>query len=243
VREFFDEKSGPLACDFLCCKMTFEHVPHVGGFLRTIRQALGSQQEARVFFQVPDVGRILREAAFWDIYYEHCSYFTADSLRGLVERSGFVVERVWTDYGDQYLMIEARPLPEGQAVTAAPRELADIEAQVERFRLNVATAIATWRHRLVAAAAAGKRIVLWGSGSKAVSFLTTLGIVREVAAAVDINPFRQGHFMPATAHPIIGPQEAAALSPDLVIIMNPVYRDEISEVLQSHGCSSQLVTV
>ena len=65
----------------------------------------------------------------------------------------------------------------------------------------------------------------------------------EVAAAVDINPFRQGHFMPATAHPIIGPQEAAALSPDLVIIMNPVYRDEISEVLQSHGCSSQLVTV
>jgi hypothetical protein len=140
-------------------------------------------------------------------------------------------------------MIEARPLPEGQAVTAAPRELADIEAQVERFRLNVATAIATWRHRLVTAAAAGKRIVLWGSGSKAVSFLTTLGIVGEVAAAVDINPFRQGHFMPATAHPIIGPQEAAALSPDLVIIMNPVYRDEISEVLQSHGCSSQLVTV
>lgn len=243
VREFFDENSGPLACDFLCCKMTFEHIPHVGEFMHAIRQTLGSQAETGVFFQVPDAGRILREAAFWDVYYEHCSYFTADSLRGLFESSGFAVERVWTDYNEQYLMIEAHPLPESRAVATGPRELAKIEAQVDRFRLDVATAISTWRERLAATAGAGKRIVLWGSGSKAVAFLTTLGIDGEVAAVVDINPFRQGRFMPATGHPIIGPQEAAALAPDMVVIMNPVYREEIGEMLKSHACSSQLVTV
>ena len=65
--------------------------------------------DAVVFFQVPDMKRILQERAFWDVYYEHCSYFTAGSLDRLFTRAGFDVTEVWREYGGQALMIAASP--------------------------------------------------------------------------------------------------------------------------------------
>lgn len=244
VQEFFGDRSGPLACDFLCCKMTLEHIPNVSECLTTIRRALGDRTDTEVFFQVPDASRILWEGAFWDIYYEHCSYFTGHSLASLFERTGFAVGRIWIDYDGQYLMIEAQPNGDAGVATDAARGLQELGRQVMKFRHDVPAAIAGWRRRLAAYKAAGKRTLLWGSGSKAVAFLTTLDLDGEVAAVVDINPFRQGKFMPKSGHPIIGPQEVAELSPDVVVIMNPIYRNEIGASLRASGCGDvEILTV
>ena len=61
-----------------------------------------------VLFDLPDVVRVLREGAFWDIYYEHCSYFSPGSLARLFRRSGFRVLDLELDYDDQYIVLEAR---------------------------------------------------------------------------------------------------------------------------------------
>ena len=42
-----------------------------------------------LFVEVPDTMRILVEGAFWDVYYEHCSYFTLGSLGRLLQREKF----------------------------------------------------------------------------------------------------------------------------------------------------------
>ncbi|OWJ64816.1 class I SAM-dependent methyltransferase [Inquilinus limosus] len=240
LRELFDETTGPVACDFLCCKMTLEHIPDVGRFVGMVRRALDGQEGTCVFFQVPNAKLVLQDEAFWDVYYEHCSYFTAHSLSGLFRRCGFAVDRVWTDYDGQYLMIEARPasapvpVPAGQAAVAETRQWA------EAFRQGVGATIATWREQLTEAAASGRRTVLWGSGSKAVAFLTTVGLNGEVASVVDINPFRHGRYLPATGHEIISPDELSTTPPDLVVVMNSVYRDEIRKMLQAQGCAPEL---
>ena len=65
----------------------------------------------------------------------------------------------------------------------------------------------------------------------------------EIAAAVDINPHRQGYFMPATGHRIVGPQDLVELKPDVVIVMNPIYRDEIAADLAKLGLSPQVMAV
>jgi hypothetical protein len=243
VREFFDERSRAAPCDFLCCKMTFEHIPDVRGFLAAIRHALQGQDGTTVFFQVPDASRILREGAFWDIYYEHCSYFTACSLSNLFERSGFAVDRVWTDYDDQYLMVEARPADARLDATPAQNGAAATGRQVATFARKAGSEITAWRDRLKDTAGAGGRTALWGSGSKAVAFLTTLGLDGEIDYVVDINPFRQGRFMPATGHRIASPDDLPATPPDLVVVMNPVYRDEVREALRKRGCAPEILTV
>ena len=86
-------------------------------------------------------------------------------------------------------------------------------------------------------------MAIWGSGSKAVSFLAALPRPELVGAVVDINPNRQGHAMPGTGHAILSPKGLASFRPDLVIVMNAVYRDEIARDLSALSLSPEIVTL
>ena len=245
VRDFYSDRYAAIRGDFLCCKMTLEHIPTVGDFVATVRRSMDGWDDAVVFFQVPEASIILDGLGFWDVYYEHCSYFTPDSLRRLFAGHGFDVLSVDTDYNGQYLMIEARPSassgdraePEDAAKAASTRRL------VDRFRDSYRPAVDGWRRRLDEAAGRGERTVLWGSGSKGVSFLTTVGLGDQVAAVVDINPYRRGKYMPGTGHRIVGPDDLPTLRPDRVVIMNPIYRQEIGAMLAERGLTPEILTV
>ena len=67
----------------MLCRHTLEHIAPTGRFLRTIRNVIGDRSDTVVLFELPDAVRILREGAFWDINYEHCSYFSPGSLSRL----------------------------------------------------------------------------------------------------------------------------------------------------------------
>jgi SAM-dependent methyltransferase len=244
VTDFYSERYADREADFVCCKMTLEHIPAVETFIDTVHRAVGRNPNAVVFFQVPEVTLILEQFGFWDIYYEHCSYFTPASLRGLFERCGFDVKDVWVDYGDQYLMIEAVRSPSvSPASEDAGEEIQALAEKVEAFAKAVSAQHAAWKKRLDDWAAQGQKVVLWGSGSKAVSFLTTLRITDQLQYVVDINPHRQGMFMPGTGHAIVSPDFLADYKPDRVVIMNPIYRDEISEMLKERDVEPVISTV
>ena len=81
--------------------------------MRLVRRPIGDRTDVVVFFELPDTERVLTEAAFWDIYYEHCSYFTRGSLARLFRRTGFEPHRLWKAYDDQYLLLEAGPAGSG----------------------------------------------------------------------------------------------------------------------------------
>ncbi len=97
--------------DFVCCKMTLEHIP-AHGRVRAYRAPGRSASNWRrpSSSRFPTAAMCWTIVAFWDIYYEHCSYFTPVSLRYLFENNGFEVLDLATEYDDQYLMIEARPI-------------------------------------------------------------------------------------------------------------------------------------
>src|SRR3546814_3970481 len=88
--------------------MTLEHIADTRRFLRAVRRIASPDRGTVTFFQVPVVRRILAEGAFWDVYYEHCSYFSSTSLEYLFRTTGFDVLRIERGYDDQYLTIEAR---------------------------------------------------------------------------------------------------------------------------------------
>lgn len=242
VAEYFGENTRVDPGDLICCKMTLEHISDAGSFVRTIRRMIG-QRDTPVFFQIPDAGRILDEHAFWDIYYEHCSYFTSSSLEHLFVEAGFAVDEIWTGYGEQYLMIRASPAPPSAVPRRPSTAPAHLGERVERFAATVTAIREDWSRRLREYKAAGRKVVLWGSGSKAVSFLTTLGITDEVAFVADINPHRHGCYLPRSGHLIVSPQTVAREAPDVVIVMNPLYRDEVRADLGALGCHPTLLTL
>jgi SAM-dependent methyltransferase len=236
VADFYSEKYAHVGADFFCCKMTLEHIPDTASFIQTVRRAVGDRRDSIVFFQVPDAHRVLRDLAFWDIYYEHCSYFNAGSLARVFREAGFEVLETWTDYDDQYLMISARPAAEAEAPSQLERDAPRMAKEdIEYFVRQQAARIACWKQEIASLKENGQRAVVWGSGSKGVAFLSALGGGSEIEYVVDINPFRQGKFMAGTGQEIVAPAFLAEYKPDVAIAMNPIYRGEIQEDLRRMG--------
>lgn len=243
VREFFTAETRETAPDLLCCKMTLEHIAQPHDFLVSVRM-VADRRDSVIFFQIPDARRILKEGAFWDIYYEHCSYFSAVSLKRLFTETGFAVRRIWTGYDDQYLMTVANPADceadmsarDEDSVAAVIRSCGGFAAAAVRSR-------SAWLRRLHEWAAAGQRTVLWGSGSKAVAFLTTLDVHDQIEHVVDINPYRVGKFLPGSGQKIVEPAFLRDYRPDNVVIMNPIYRREIGCELARQRCEPRVYTI
>ena len=244
IRDYFSEHYLHLAADVVVCRHTLEHIPDTSRFTRLVRRSIGERSDVLVFFELPDVLRVLREGAFWDIYYEHCSYFTAGALARLFRGTGFDVDRLELAYDDQYILLEARPNGDA-AASPLPleEEAASVADEVEAFRERLRGVRAEWRERLDRLAAERRRVALWGSGSKAVAFLTTLGGERVVEHVVDINPHRHGRYMPGSGREIVPPERLRDEPPDVVIAMNPIYREEIAANLRRLGVDAELLAL
>ena len=227
----------------IVCRHTLEHIGPVQQFVSDIRASIPDGQQVTLLFEVPDIDRILEEVAFWDVYYEHAAYFSVDSLRRLFEGCGFRVERIDRVYDDQYLVLDATPAA-ANAEPAGNRAALDAGLRrAERFRGAYDSQIARLRHQFDDYAAAGKRVAVWGAGSKATAYLFALGAGSDaVACVVDINPQKQGMFIAGSGHPIVGPDDLAAYEPDIVIAMNSIYRDEIRRDLDARGIDAELTT-
>lgn len=245
-QDFYSEKYSHVQADFVACKMTLEHIPNTLEFVGMVRRAIGDRGGTTVFFQVPDMTRVLSDVAFWDVYHEHCSYFTAGALRNLFQLAGFDVLDVWQDYDGQYLMITARPaqLPATSSVLTPPSE-AEIRS-VRNFAVEAQRRVRSWKQTVDQLKARGQRVVIWGSGSKGVAFLSALGAHGEdsgIAYAVDINPFRKGCFMPGTGQEIVEPAFLTAYRPDFVIAMNSIYTAEIESDLRRLGLKTAVLPI
>lgn len=244
IKDFYSEKYSGTRGDFIICKMTLEHIGETGSFLKSLRRSLEGRKNTVMFFQVPDVTRVLSELAFWDIYYEHCSYFSPGSLARLFRGSGFEVTGIRKDYGGQYIILEARPSVAAQT-RPVPEEddFETIKGLVEYFTRNIAQKISSWKSTLAGFEKKGLKTMIWGSGSKGVAFLTTLGALGQITKAVDINPYRNGTFMAGTGHEIVKPEYLLELRPDVVIVMNPVYTGEVEGELMRLGIKAEVLTV
>lgn len=241
IRGYFDPAQIEETPDLILCRHTLEHIPEVGQFLADITRITNDNPECQVMFETPDVARVLEEGAFWDIYHEHCSYFTIGSHARLLRRSGLNVTQSYLAYQGQYI-IQYAQLGAGLS-RPDEQDLDQILALARVFPDKVEKTRAVWTERVREAHSLGQRIAIWGGGSKAVAFLTTNQISSEVSQVVDINRYKQGKYLPSTGHLVLPPEALKAAPPDLIMVMNPIYLNEIREHLCQMGLAPSLVAI
>jgi len=237
IRDLYSERYAELRADAVVCRHTLEHIQPVGEFMRLVRSALAGGEP--VLFELPDVLRALREGAFWDLYYEHVSYFSPGSLARLFRSTGFDVQELELDYDDQYILLGARANGTGAASQPLEEPADEVARAVDEFRLAYATQVERWSEELAAA----ERPVIWGAGSKGVSFLTTLGAGAGIELAVDVNPYKQQRWLAGSGVRVVAPAALREHRPDLVVAMNPIYLEEIERDLARLGVETRLVGV
>ncbi len=244
VQEYYSEKHGVYQGDLICCRHTLEHIHRTQEFVSLIRRSIGDRMNTDVVFELPSATRVFRDLAFEDIYYEHCSYFSPGSLARLFRLCGFEVTGLSLEYDDQYLVLEARP---AKAAAGKPLPLEEtveeMAAHVDDFTERCREKLDSWRKTIRSLHGRGKRIAIWGSGSKCVAFMTTLGIQQEIGHIVDINPHRHGKFIPGVAREVHAPEVFRQQPPDVVIVMNAIYLDEIRKQTEGMGLQPDFMTV
>ena len=241
IADTYDRASNRYKGDIVVCRHVLEHVANPRGFVDSLISAMKGSS-ARLYVEVPNGLQTLARGLIWDLMYEHCSYFSESSLACLLQDRGLALRRLTLDYGDQFLCADAAPPlgDEHRIVQLVPESL----WYVESFTAHFHETIENWQSRLVEAAGEGITIVAWGAGSRGVTFLNLIdryvGVVRHI---VDVNPKKWGKFVAGTGQQIVCPDMLRQIRPDLVLLMNPIYIDEVQEQLGEHGLAPRIEIV
>lgn len=232
IEKRFLSASDRLDADLVILRHVLEHIKRPHEFLRLLSEIFRS---ADIYIEVPDFGWIEKHQAFFDITYEHVNYFTPLSLSNLfssVKERGLL-------FGDQYQFVvaafEDANIDEYERAYDAEQDwqALDFEALFPGFQAAILD---------LERSSTDRPVYIWGAATKGVMFCHHLQRLRptvfaRVQAAIDINPMKANRYMPSVHLPIFDVDTFCdqAGGNELVVIMNPNYRDEIEAELANRG--------
>jgi SAM-dependent methyltransferase len=235
-RENFEASAlATLQPDAVICRHVLEHLCEPLDLLKGI--ALTSAEMGKdivVLAEVPRIDKALEQRRISDFFYEHVSHFTDDSFRTLFETAGFEVLDLESRYGDEVVVVAAKPRKTLQikAFKDASEQFSD---SVHRQVVSANQQIAEWKRTK-------KTIALWGSAGKAAALINMLGFTKEIfPIVVDSDPNKFGHFVPGTGQEIRTPAYLKDHPVDgILICTNWRARDIETEIRSKHQLTMPL---
>ncbi|MBL8201878.1 MAG: methyltransferase domain-containing protein [Chromatiales bacterium] len=240
-RKFYDSSERSLHPALVTCRSALQYIPDPRTFLLGVREALADDPQTILCFEVPNGAEPFLERVVWYVMYEAGCFFSAASLARLFRDCGFQVLDVLPALGGSHLEIEARP---AASPTPSPEEsgarLSRLADEVEAFPAEYTRQVEKWSRRFGEFDQRRQSVALWGGGMRAVSLLVNVpAAAAAVQHVVDVNPARQGRYLPKTGQRVISPAELADLRPDVVIATNPHYAAEIREQVAALGLAPE----
>ena len=191
-----------------------EHWPHPKNTLRDVAQVL--KPNALGLVEVPNFDMILKNNLFTEFISDHIFYFSANTLRLMLESAGFEVleiKSIWHNY-----ILSA---------TVRKRSATNISAFAEKQQsIQVAFDQFVDQHEQ-------DGIAVWGAGHQALATMALLNLGGKIKYVIDSAPFKQGKFTPATHLPIVAPSTLAQHPLSAVIVMAAGYSDEVVKIIQA----------
>ncbi|HWK05336.1 MAG TPA: class I SAM-dependent methyltransferase [Puia sp.] len=215
IKEYFSEEYNAINADVIVMRHTLEHIPNPFSFLHTIAKA--NNYKGKLFVEVPTFDWIVQKEAFWDIFYEHCNYFTEETLAVMFKEAstgsffGGQYIYLWADLNNLQTEIPVQPIKEGEGLLFNKKI---------KYYLDFMEA-----HQPLA---------IWGGGAKGSTFLNLMDPEKKlVSFVVDINPSKQHKYISGTAHKVCSPDELQSFPSIHVLVMNENYLEEIRDSLQN----------
>lgn len=201
--------------DGFYCMNFLEHIPEPGTFLKGIAANLADGAVGLI--EVPNFNMMLEKALYSEFIQDHLSYFTKETLCGLLEQNGFEViscENIW--YG--YIL----------SAVVRKRKLID----VSRFLESHDKLKTQMDEFLQEQKGAGKKVAVWGAGHQALANLALLNMADKIEFVIDSANFKQDKYTPATHIPIVAPERLTRNEVQMVIIMAAGYSHEVKQIMK-----------
>ncbi len=208
VMKHYFEASVGIKANGLVLRHVLEHIQDPFNFLVQLKEANGGS--GKIYIEVPCFDWICEHKAWFDVFYEHVNYFRiSDFYRmfGTVIESGRL-------FGDQYLYIVA----ELSTLRKPEINFEDCVIFPKDFTHNIDEPC---------------QAAIWGGASKGVIFaLLKSRTGQPISIVIDINPAKQGKYLPLTGLLVQSPSDALATLPkgSTIYVMNSNYLQEITKM-------------
>ncbi len=231
AKAFYDSEAGAPPPDLVVCRSVLELIADPATFLTSIHDVVAGDPKTVVYFEVPNASWIFTHQRAWNVYYEHCSYFTLDLLPRLFAACGFKTLACEPCYDEEQL-VRLEALPGRRSVEALQAATEGLLETLHTYRRSYYGEVEGWRSTLNELRAGHKRVAIWGAGGRGITFLNTVcsepgESLTQVQFAVDINPARQGKFLPRTGQEVVAPEGLRGESLDVVVLTNATYEAEV----------------
>jgi hypothetical protein len=239
--EFFGvEAARGLRADLLIGNNVLAHVPDINDFVGGMKIAL--KPGGVITMEFPHLMRLIEQRQWDTIYHEHFSYLSFTTARRVFAAHGlrlFDVEELPTHGGS----LRIYGCHDGDAVKPETERAAELLEREDAAGyselatyLDFGIRVAEDKRRLLSTLIELKRddrsIAGYGAPAKGNTMLNFCGIGRDfIDYTVDLNPHKQGHFLPGTHIPIRSPDALRETRPDLVLILPWNLNDEIIDQL------------
>ena len=234
------EVAAMMKADLVIGNNVLAHVPDLNDFVAGVKLVLGPR--GVVTMEFPHLLHLIGRNEWDTIYHEHFSYFSFLTVGRVFKRHGmtlFDVDELPTHGGS--LRIHGRHTEDDtKPLTERAEELVRRERQAGFDQLDTYLGFsgdvkqAKWEllDFLITRRREGTSIVAYGAPAKGNTLLNYCGIGTEfIEYTCDLNPHKQGHYLPGTHIPIRAPDAIRETRPDLVFILPWNLAEEIMEQL------------
>ncbi|MEO8583926.1 MAG: class I SAM-dependent methyltransferase [Flavitalea sp.] len=230
--------------DLLLGNNVLAHVPDIVDFVRGMKILLADT--GVITMEFPHLMQLVDNNQFDTIYHEHFSYLSFTTVKKIFDAAGlelFDVDEIPTHGGS--LRIYAKHKEDiSKEISSNVEALLKKEADkgistlsyydnFQQKALQVKFDITTF---LIEQKKAGKRVVAYGAAAKGNTLLNYCGIKNDlIEYVIDLNPYKQGKWMPASHIPIYNEDYLKSDKPDFVVILPWNLKDEITAQLSYIG--------
>ena len=231
---------GESSADLLLGNNVLAHVPDINDFVGGMKILL--KPGGVITMEFPHLMSLIGENQWDTIYHEHFSYLSFLTVSRVFEAHGlrlFDVDELPTHGGSLRIYgchaDDAEKVESESASALRERERAagferietylDYSARVERDKRQILSFLIDLKEQ-------GLRVVGYGAPAKGNTLLNYCGIRRDfIDYTCDLNPHKQGHFLPGSHIPIRSPDAIREDCPDVVLILPWNLKDEIAQQL------------
>jgi 2-polyprenyl-3-methyl-5-hydroxy-6-metoxy-1,4-benzoquinol methylase len=215
------------------------HVPDLHDFIEGFSILVAD--EGIITFEFPHLLNLLKNNQFDTIYHEHYSYLSVTALLPLMERYKLKiidVEKLPTHGGSLRVFIAKNE--SNWAIDRSVQIMLKEEAQYdprnkkvyESFQKNILNLKSDLVNELLRGKESKKRIAAYGAAAKGVTLLNYCGIKSDlIDYVVDLNPNKQGNFLPGCQIPIVGSDTLVTNPPDILLVLAWNLSNEIKSQL------------
>jgi len=214
--------------DLVVANNVLAHVPDINDFVAGFATLLKPKGVAT--FEFPHLLNLVEKNQFDTIYHEHYSYLSLTAVNRIFRSNGlavFDVEEVATHGGSLRVFTRhagGNQPPISVAVAALlEREAAGgvtTAAYYSGFQAKADRVKNDFLAFLLGARRTDKRVAAYGAAAKGNTLLNYAGVRPDLLSYVaDLNPAKQGKFLPGSRIPIVGEDRIRSDRPDWVVIL------------------------